>query len=150
MPTAVNNNIPKGVLLSTKPIVLWIHDPAVVYNHDAVVNPDMFPSFQDGQLLRIHCPQQQQQQQQQQQNSQTNSNAKKQDHQELNKLDTHSSSKQASSEQQQQQQQKKKIEKSDMFDNDSTHLQFDSVIVKGHAIDKEGLAKQQQLQVTLT
>ncbi|KAI9032760.1 hypothetical protein CLU79DRAFT_830598 [Phycomyces nitens] len=42
--------------LSTKPIILWFHDPGVVFTQDAVINPDHFPNIRDGQLLRIHFP----------------------------------------------------------------------------------------------
>lgn len=47
---------PKGFLLSNRPIVLWIHDLGSTYNHDAIVNPEIFPNFREGQLLKIHCP----------------------------------------------------------------------------------------------
>ncbi|KAG1464634.1 hypothetical protein G6F46_003278 [Rhizopus delemar] len=43
-------------LLSNRPIVLWIHDLGSTYNHDAIVNPEIFPNFREGQLLKIHCP----------------------------------------------------------------------------------------------
>ena len=58
--TSGGSNVPSGNLLSQKPISLWFHDPSQFQNQDAVVNPDHFPNFRNGQLLRIHFPQQQQ------------------------------------------------------------------------------------------
>lgn len=55
-PTALNNQVPSGQLVSQKPIVLWFHDTGTFANHDAVVNPEYFPNIRDGQLLRIHAP----------------------------------------------------------------------------------------------
>jgi hypothetical protein len=55
---------PKGFLLSNKPIVLWIHDLGLTHHNDAIVNPEIFPNFRDGQLLRIHCPPEQEKDQQ--------------------------------------------------------------------------------------
>ncbi|KAI7859494.1 hypothetical protein BDC45DRAFT_216782 [Circinella umbellata] len=57
-PTSGGSNVPSGNLLSQKPISLWFHDPSQFQNQDAVVNPDQFPNFRNGQLLRIHFPQQ--------------------------------------------------------------------------------------------
>ncbi|KAI9272814.1 hypothetical protein BDA99DRAFT_556413 [Phascolomyces articulosus] len=58
-PTTVGgSNVPSGNLLSQKPISLWFHDPSQFQNQDAVVNPDHFANFRNGQLLRIHFPQQ--------------------------------------------------------------------------------------------
>lgn len=143
-------------MLSSKPVVLWIHELGAIYNHEAIVNPDIFSNFRDGQLLRIHCPrnnipQQQQQQQQKQQQKpqqplppqpqpqpqQSNSSKQEPDH----------SGTQSSSQSQQNLQSEQA--KSSNDNNVSVDLQLDSVIVKGHAIDKENLAKQQQLQVLI-
>ncbi|KAI8141757.1 hypothetical protein BJV82DRAFT_670275 [Fennellomyces sp. T-0311] len=55
MPGATTNG-PNGNLLSQKPIILWVHDPGAYQNQDAVVNPDHFANFRNGQLLRIHFP----------------------------------------------------------------------------------------------
>lgn len=82
----------KGFSLSNRPIVLWIHDLGSAHNHDAIVNPEMFPNFSDGQLLRIHCP--------------------------------------------------PELEKDQ--ENDLPYTEH--VIVKGHAPDKESLAKQLQVK----
>jgi hypothetical protein len=148
MPAVTNTTIPRDFLLSQKPIVLWIHDPGAIYNHDAVVNPDMFPNFRDGQLLRIHCPRTTQPQQQQAQNGNGNN---KQDQQDQKKQ--HDTQSQQTGQQQSQQQQQSQTDQSqgqqseDRHNENSFHLQLDSVIVKGHAVDKESLAKQQQLQV---
>lgn len=84
----------KGFSLSNRPIVLWIHDLGSAHNHDAIVNPEMFPNFSDGQLLRIHCP--------------------------------------------------PELEKDQ--ENDLPYTEH--VIVKGHAPDKESLAKQLQLSIS--
>lgn len=121
MPLITKSN---GTFLSSKPIVLWIHDPGAIYTHDAVVNPDIFANFRDGQLLKIHCLQQQQQPPPQTQKS-------KQDQPDSGTLS-------------QSQQTEQTIPASDNVD-----LKLDHVIVKGHAIDKENLSKQQQLQVRL-
>ncbi|KAI8062508.1 hypothetical protein BC940DRAFT_261795 [Gongronella butleri] len=44
-----------GPLVSSKPSILWVHDPSTTsFHQDAVVNPDAFPTIQDGQLLRLH------------------------------------------------------------------------------------------------
>ncbi|KAI9497719.1 hypothetical protein BDB00DRAFT_784640 [Zychaea mexicana] len=56
--TSGGSNVPSGNLLSQKPISLWFHDPSTFQNQDAVVNPDHFANFRNGQLLRIHFPQQ--------------------------------------------------------------------------------------------
>lgn len=160
MAPAVNNGPPRGFLLSTKPIVLWIHDPSAVYNHDAVVNPEMFPNFRDGQLLRILCPRITQQPQQQSQNS------NKSDQQDNKKQLDHNTPQQNSQQTQQQTQQNQQLNQtnqqqtqseqsnslpqlSQSSDKQEHHEQLDFVIVKGHAADKENLAKQQQLQVCL-
>ncbi|KAI9272610.1 hypothetical protein BY458DRAFT_539708 [Sporodiniella umbellata] len=84
----------KGFLLSNRPIVLWIHDLGSAHNHDAIVNPEMFPNFSDGQLLRIHCSPE-------------------------HEKDT---------------------------ENELPYTEY--VIVKGHAPDKESLAKQLQLSIS--
>ncbi|CAO3699730.1 unnamed protein product [Rhizopus microsporus] len=62
---------PKGFLLSNKPIVLWIHDLGLTHHNDAIVNPEIFPNFRDGQLLRIHCPPEQEKDQQTQEQEAT-------------------------------------------------------------------------------
>jgi hypothetical protein len=153
MPAVSNNTIPRDFLLSQKPIVLWIHDPGAIYNHDAVVNPDMFPNFRDGQLLRIHCPRNTQPQQQQAQNG---NGGNKQDQQDQKKQHDHGiTQSQQTNQQQSQQQQQSQTDQGqgqqseDRHNESSFNLQLDSVIVKGHAVDKESLAKQQQLQVRL-
>jgi hypothetical protein len=154
MPTAINSP-PRGFLLSSKPIVLWTHDPTTSYAHDAVVNPEMFSNFRDGQLLRIHCPRvNTTQQQQSQQQSQNNSN--KSDQQDGKKQHDHNTPQQQhqQSQQQSQQNQQQQLDQSSLqpqqcqsSDKQEHGEQLDSVIVKGHAVDKESLAKQPQLQV---
>lgn len=156
MPTAVNNGPPRGLLISNKPIVLWIHDPGAIYNHDAVINPEMFPNFRDGQLLKILCPRITQQQPQQQNQNVNNSN--KTDQQEGKKQLEHNAPQQQQNLQQNQQNQQNQQQQSDQSstqtqqsqssDKQEQNEQLDFVIVKGHAADKESLAKQQQLQVT--
>lgn len=143
MPTATHSAIPRGFLLSQKPVVLWIHDPGAMYNHDAVVNPEIFSNFRDGQLLRIHCPRNNSIQPQQQQ-SQNSSSNDQQDH------DHHQGQQTQAQTQQQTQAQQSEQSKSKQAEEHLHHHhqeQLDSVIVKGHAVDKESLAKQQQLQV---
>lgn len=122
-----------GPLLSQKPVVLWFHDPGTYSNQDAVVNPDQFPNFRDGQLLRIHFLQQAQQQQTQQQSTpQNKSSTQKQQA----AGGTNSSTSGgggggggASSQQQQQSPQRPPI------------------IVKAGLADREALTRQQHLQV---
>lgn len=142
MPTATHSAIPRGFLLSQKPVVLWIHDPGAMYNHDAVVNPEIFSNFRDGQLLRIHCPRSNSIQPQQQQSQNTGS-----DQQDQKKQHDHHQGQQTQA-QTQQQTQAQQTEQSMLNQAEDHHQeQLDSVIVKGHAVDKESLAKQQQLQV---
>lgn len=160
MAPVANNGPPRGFLLSTKPIVLWIHDPSAVYNHDAVVNPEMFPNFRDGQLLKILCPRITQQPQQNQNNNKSDQqDAKKQlDH------NTPQQNQQQNLQQNQQNQQNQQLNQANQqqplseqstlqpqlaqgSDKQEHHEQLEFVIVKGHAADKENLAKQQQLQV---
>ncbi|KAI9255421.1 hypothetical protein EDC94DRAFT_678447 [Helicostylum pulchrum] len=164
MAPVANSGPPRGFLLSTKPIVLWIHDPSAVYNHDAVVNPEMFPNFRDGQLLRILCPRITQQPQQQSQNS------NKSDQQDAKKQLDHNTPQQNSQQTQQQTQQNQQNQQLNQInqqqsqseqsnlqpqllqssDKQEHHEQLDFVIVKGHAADKENLAKQQQLQLSIS
>jgi hypothetical protein len=129
--TINNVNISRDFLLSQKPIVLWIHDPGAAYNHDAVVNPELFPNFRDGQLLRIHCPRNGTPQTQQPQRGQG-----KQD-QEKNNQEQKTEAKQDQTPSSDQEQQGH-VEGS---------LERESVVVKGHVVDKESLSRQQQLQV---
>jgi hypothetical protein len=49
-----SDNAPLGPLISTKPTILWIHDPSTSFSQDAVINPEAFPTIRDGQLLRLH------------------------------------------------------------------------------------------------
>lgn len=151
MPSATNNSLRRGFLLSNKPIVLWIHDTGAISNHDAVVNPEMFPNFRDGQLLRILCPRISQPLQ-----SQNNSKSDQQDGKKLDSSTPQQQQQQTQQQQQQQQgqQQQQQAEQTNAQPQQSQssdkqdHLeQLDFVIVKGHAADKEILAKQQQLQV---
>lgn len=139
MPTATHSNIPRGFLLSQKPVVLWIHDPGAMYNHDAVVNPEIFTNFRDGQLLRIHCPRNNNIQPQQQQSQNTGNDQQDQKKQQ----------EQTQTQTQQQPQTQKSEQSKSKQNEDHYNEQLDSVIVKGHAVDKESLAKQQQLQVGL-
>lgn len=111
-----------GPLLSQKPVVLWFHDPGTYSNQDAVVNPDQFPNFRDGQLLRIHFLQQTQQQQAQQQSTSQNKSSVSQKQQ--------AGGGGASSQQQQQQ-----------------SPQRPPIIVKAGLADREALTRQQHLQV---
>lgn len=151
MPTATNSP-PRGFLLSNKPIVLWIHDPTTSYPHDAVVNPEMFSNFRDGQLLRIHCPRVTNTQQQSQQQSQNNNS--KSDQQDNKKQHDHNTPQQQHAQNQQQNQSSQSIEQSSLQAQQSQlsekqehNEQLESVIVKGHSVDKESLTKQPQLQV---
>ncbi|KAG1066103.1 hypothetical protein G6F42_026719 [Rhizopus arrhizus] len=66
--------------LVVSPVVLWIHDTGAMYNHDAVVNPEIFSNFRDGQLLRIHCPRNIQPQQQQSQSTGNDQQDQKKQH----------------------------------------------------------------------
>jgi hypothetical protein len=141
MPTATHSTIPLGFLLSQKPVILWIHDPGAMYNHDAVVNPEIFTNFRDGQLLRIHCPRNNNTQPQQSQNASN-------DQQDQKKQNEHQGQQNQTQTQQQPQTQKSEQSKSNQTE-DHYNEQLDSVIIKGHAVDKESLAKQQQLQVSL-
>ncbi|GAN09146.1 conserved hypothetical protein [Mucor ambiguus] len=148
MPTATHSAIPRGFLLSQKPVVLWIHDPGAIYNHDAVVNPEIFSNFRDGQLLRIHCPRNNSIQPQQQQSQNTGS-----DQQDQKKQHDHHQGQQTQAQTQQQTQpQKSEQSKSNQVEEHHHHHQeqLDSVIVKGHAVDKESLVKQQQLQLSIS
>ena len=140
MPAATHSAMPRGFLLSQKPVVLWIHDTGAMYNHDAVVNPEIFSNFSDGQLLRIHCPRNIQPQQQQ---SQSTGN----DQQDQKKQHDHHQGQQTQVQTQQQAQAQQSEQSKSNQPEDHHHEQLDSVIVKGHAVDKESLAKQQQLQV---
>lgn len=55
MPTLNKSDSPYlGPLLTTKPTILWIHDPISSFSQDAVINPEAFPTINDGQLLRLH------------------------------------------------------------------------------------------------
>lgn len=150
MPAVTNSNTSRDFLLSQKPIVLWIHDPGAIYSHDAVVNPDMFPNFRDGQLLRIHCPRNTRPQQQQAQNG---NNGNKPDQPDKKKQHDHSNVQSQQTSQQSQQQQQLQTDQGqqseDRYNENVFNPQLDSIIVKGHAVDKESLAKQQQLQVRL-
>ncbi|KAG2194867.1 hypothetical protein INT47_002661 [Mucor saturninus] len=158
MPAAANNGPPRGLLLSNKPIVLWIHDPGAIYNHDAVINPEMFPNFRDGQLLKILCPRITQQQPQQQSQNVINNN--KADQQDSKTQLEHTASQQQQNQQQNQQNQQCQQQQSDQSstqtqqsqssDKQEHNEQLDFVIVKGHAADKENLAKQQQLQLSVS
>ncbi|KAI8979791.1 hypothetical protein BDF20DRAFT_913299 [Mycotypha africana] len=146
MPTSIHSSAPKGILLSRKPIILWIHDPSSAYSHDAVVNPDLFPAFREGQLLRIHCARTNQQAQ----TSQSSSNAR---------LDQQDQKKHQDPPPQQSQPQQRYQLNDGLLGQRITYLDrqhegssshFDSVIVKGHAVDRENLAKQQQLQLSIS
>ncbi|KAI7907009.1 uncharacterized protein BX663DRAFT_494494 [Cokeromyces recurvatus] len=143
MPTAPNSILSREFLLSQKPIILWIHDPGAIYNHDAVVNPDMFPNFNDGQLLRIHCPHNSQQTQQQTQNN-------KQDQQDQKKVHDPQKQSQQTQKQQQMDQFEQPQHSSDEHAEHGLNQNFDFIIVKGHAVDRESLAKQQQLQLSIS
>ena len=114
-----------GPLLSQKPVVLWFHDPGTYSNQDAVVNPDQFPNFRDGQLLRIHFLQQSQQQQPQQQSTSQNKSSVTQKQQ----AGSGGSGGTTSSQQQQQLSQRPPF------------------IVKAGLADREALTRQQHLQV---
>ncbi|KAI8986397.1 hypothetical protein BDB01DRAFT_849455 [Pilobolus umbonatus] len=152
---SIISSITECIPLSNKPVILWIHDPGVVYNHDAVVNPEIFPNFTDGQLLRIYCPRNTQQQQQQQQQSQ---NKSKEHHEPKKQAETSGQQQQKQHEQQiqhQQQQVQQLLQQHDYKDqqNHSVDLKshhLETVIVKGHGVDKEILAKQQQLQLSVS
>lgn len=148
MPTATNNHLPRGFLLSNKPIVLWIHDPGAIYNHDAVVNPEMFPNFCDGQLLRILCPRNSQPQQSQNSNNKSEQQDGKKQHDSNNLQGQQQQGQNIQGQQQQQAEQANAQGQQLQMGDKQDHLeQLDFVIVKGHAADKENLAKQQQLQV---
>lgn len=159
MPVAANIGPPRGLLISNKPIVLWIHDPGAIYNHDAVINPEIFPNFRDGQLLKILCPRITQQQPQQQQSQNANNKLDQQDgkkHLDHNILQQQQQQQQQNQLQNQQTQQNQKqqsdqsspqTQQSQSSDKQEHNEQLDFVIVKGHAADKENLTKQQQLQV---
>ncbi|KAI8354026.1 hypothetical protein BD560DRAFT_407914, partial [Blakeslea trispora] len=185
----------RGFPLSQKPIVLWIHDHSTNCNHDAIVNPEMFPNFRDGQLLQIHCPritsqQQQQQQQQQSQGQAVQQQQQSQGQQQQQQQSAQQQQQQSQGQQQQQQAQQQQTQqqaqhvqpKSDQQESKKNdhkqstrqnqtqssadqgrksssisdqkenplHLKLDSVIVKGHSADKESLAKQQQLQLSIS
>ncbi|KAI8098681.1 uncharacterized protein BX664DRAFT_288302 [Halteromyces radiatus] len=49
-----SDTVALGPLLSTKPTILWIHDPSSSFTQDVVINPEAFPTIRDGQLLRLH------------------------------------------------------------------------------------------------
>lgn len=120
-----------GPLLSQKPVVLWFHDPGTYSNQDAVVNPDQFPNFRDGQLLRIHFLQQAQQQQTQQQSTpQNKSSTQKQQAAGGTSSSTSGGGGGGASSQQQQQ-----------------SPQRPPIIVKAGLADREALTRQQHLQV---